>query len=177
MASPTKTSPTRTSTAKADQAKAGQAKADQARTGQARPAQRSRGAKRGGNLVSILINAALLILLNVAPGWQAVPFLTSATAQVIGLVNLTLWAGIVANAVYFVAEPRWLRAAGDLVTLTISLITTIRILEVFPFAFNGSMAFWSAVVRVLLVIGIVGSGIGILYSLVTLLRSLVRAGR
>jgi len=139
--------------------------------------QQSRGAKRGGNLVSVLINAALLIVLNIDPGWQAVPFLTPATAQVIGLVNLTLWAGIVANAVYLVAEPRWLRAVGDLVTLTISLITTVRILQVFPFAFHGSMGFWSVVVRVLLIVGIAGASIGILYSLGVLIRRAVGAGQ
>jgi len=134
-------------------------------------------ARRGGNVVAILINGALLYLLNAHPGWRAVPFLTPATTQVIGLVNLTLAAGIVANLVYFVAQPRWLRAIGDLTTLTISLITTVRIWSVFPFAFHGSMAFWSDVVRVLLVIGIVGASIGIVYSAVTLLRSIARAGR
>jgi hypothetical protein len=139
--------------------------------------QPSRQARRGGNLASVVINAVLLYLINAHPGWQSAPFLTPATAQVIGLVNLTLVAGIVANAVYFVADPRWLRAAGDLATLTITLVTTVRIWEVFPFAFHGSMAYWSTVVRVLLMIGIVGVSIGILYSLSVLIKGVVKVAR
>jgi len=142
-----------------------------------RTRQRSRGAKRGSNVVSIVINGVLLYLLDAHPGWQSMSFLTPATAQVIGLVNLTLWSGIVANAVYFIAEPRWLRAIGDVVTLSIALVTTVRIWEVFPFAFHGSIAFVSEVLRVFLMIGIVGTSIGILYSLGVLIAGAAGAGR
>ena len=138
--------------------------------------QRSPGSRRGGYLVSIAINGVLLYLLNVHPGWQSMSFLTPATAQVIGLVNLTLWAGIVANGVYFIADPPPLRAAGDLVTLTITLVTTVRVWSVFPFAFHGSVAFVDMIMRVVLIIGIVGASIGILYSVVTVIRTLIRAG-
>lgn len=137
---------------------------------------RSPAARRGGYLVSVAINGVLLYLLNAHPGWQSMSFLTPAAAQVIGLVNLTLWAGIVANGVYFIADPPPLRAVGDLVTLAIALVTTVRVWDVFPFAFHGSVAFVAVIARVVLIIGIVGTGIGILYSVVTLIRSLVRAG-
>jgi hypothetical protein len=138
--------------------------------------QRSRASRRGGYLVSIAINGVLLYLLDAHPGWESMSFLTPATAQVIGLVNLTLWAGIVANGVYFMADPPPLRAAGDLVTLTIALVTMFRVLDVFPFAFHGSVAFVAVVARVVLIVGIVGASIGLLYSVVTLIRSLVGAG-
>jgi hypothetical protein len=141
-----------------------------------RRAQRSRASRRAGYLVSIAINGVLLYLLNVHPGWQSMSFLTPSTAQVIGLVDLTLWAGIVANGVYVIADPVPLRVVGDLVTLTIGLVTTVRVWDVFPFAFHGSVAFVAVIVRVVLVIGIVGASIGIIYSTVTLVRSLVRAG-
>ncbi len=144
---------------------------------QPRDRTQSRGARRGGNVVSIIINGVLLYLINAQPGWQAAPFLTPAAAQVIGLVNLTLAAGVVANVVYFIAEPRWLRAMGDLATLTIALVTTIRVLQVFPFVFHGSVEFMSAVVRVLLIVGIVGASIGILYSIAVLIGLAARAGR
>jgi hypothetical protein len=39
-------------------------------------------------------------------------FLTPATAQVIGLVNLPLWAGILANGLYVIAHPAPLRAVS-----------------------------------------------------------------
>jgi uncharacterized membrane protein len=62
------------------------------------------------------------------------------------------------------------------VTLTIGLVTTLRVWDVFPFAFHGSVAFVAVIARVVLIIGIVGACIGILYSVVTLIRSLARAG-
>jgi hypothetical protein len=129
---------------------------------------RSRGSRRSGNLVSILINGLLIYLLDAHPGWRAVPFLTPATTQVIGLFTLTLAAGIAANVVYFIADPPRLRACGDLITLTIWLITALRIWQVFPFAFHGSIAFWAVIVQVFLIIGIVGTCIGLVYSLVIL---------
>jgi hypothetical protein len=141
-----------------------------------RRGQRSPASRRAGYLVSIAINGVLLYLLDAHPGWQSIAFLTPATAQVIGLVNLMLWAGVVANGIYFIADPPPLRAVGDLVTLTIGLVTTLRVWDVFPFAFHGSVAFVAVIARVVLIIGIVGACIGILYSVVTLIRSLARAG-
>lgn len=138
--------------------------------------QRSGASRRGGYLVSIAINGLLLYLLDAHPGWQSMSFLTPATAQVIGLVNLMLWAGIVANGVYVIADPAPVRAVGDLVTLTIGLVTTVRVWEVFPFAFHGSVAFVAVVARIVLITGIVGASIGILYCVITLIRSLVKAG-
>jgi hypothetical protein len=138
--------------------------------------QRSGASRRGGYLVSIAINGLLLYLLDAHPGWQSMSFLTPATAQVIGLVNLMLWAGIVANGVYMIADPAPVRAVGDLVTLTIGLVTTVRVWEVFPFAFHGSVAFVAVVARIVLITGIVGASIGILYCAITLIRSLVKAG-
>jgi hypothetical protein len=138
--------------------------------------QQSRASRRAGYLVSIAINGVLLYLLNAHPGWQSMSFLTPATAQVIGLVNLMLWAGIAANCVYFIADPPPLRAFWDAVTLTIALVTTLRVWDVFPFAFHGSVAFVAVPARVVLIIGIVGACIGILYSIVTLIRSLLRVG-
>jgi len=48
----------------------------------------------------VVVNAALLFVLNGQPGWQALPFLTSATSQVLGLVNLSLAVGLAVNLVY-----------------------------------------------------------------------------
>jgi hypothetical protein len=60
--------------------------------------------------------------------------------------------------------------------LTIGLVTTVRVWEVFPFAFHGSVAFVAVVARIVLITGIVGASIGILYCAITLIRSLVKAG-
>jgi hypothetical protein len=70
------------------------------------PARRpSAGERRAGCGLAILFSTALLIILNGSPGWQAIPFLTSDTAQVLWLVNLSLAAGIAANLVYLAYDP------------------------------------------------------------------------
>ncbi len=73
--------------------------------------------------LAIVFSTALLVILNGSPGWQALPFLTSDTTQVLGLVNLCLAAGIAANLVYLAYDPPWLKSLGDLATTGIGLAT------------------------------------------------------
>lgn len=129
------------------------------------PAQR-----RAGYLIAIVINGVLLYLLNGSPGWQAAPFLTAATAQVIEVVNLALGAGIAVNAAYLVHDPPWLRRLGDLATTVLGLAAAIRIWQVFPFSFGAGEQGWSTVARVLLIVAIVGSAIAIVVNLARLFR-------
>ena len=104
------------------------------------------------------------------PGWQALPFLTSDTSQVIGLVNLSLAVSLAVNVVYLFYDPPWLKSLGDLVTSGIGLAVAIRIWQVFPFAFHGSSAWWSTAARVLLILVIVGSAMSIVVQAVSLAR-------
>ena len=113
---------------------------------------------RAGYGVAVGFGAALLFVLNGSPGWQAIPFLTSDTTQVLWLVNLSLAAGIAANLVYLAYDPSWLKSLGDLATTGIGLAAAIRIWQVFPFDLSSG---WSTAVRVLLVIAIAGSCIAL----------------
>jgi hypothetical protein len=131
----------------------------------------SAGARRVGYGLAVAINSALLLVLNGWPGWRAMPFLTSSTDQVIWLVNLSLAAGIAANIVYMANDASWLKALGDLATTAIALAAAARILQVFPFDLSSG---WSTAVRVLLVVAIVGSCIGVLVNVALLARSLAR---
>jgi hypothetical protein len=132
------------------------------------PARRpSAGARRAGYCIAIAFSAALLFILNGRPGWQAIPFLTSDTDQVLWLVNLSLAAGIAANVVYLAYDPPWLKSLGDLTTTGIGLATAIRVWQVFPFALSSG---WSIAVRVLLVVAIAGSCIALVVQIVSLAR-------
>ena len=132
------------------------------------PARRpSAGARRAGYCIAVAFSAALLIVLNARPGWQAMPFLTSDAGQVLWLVNLSLAAGITANVVYLAYDPPWVRSLGDLVTTGIGLAAAIRIWQVFPFALSSG---WSTAMRVLLAVAIAGSCIALVVQIVALTR-------
>ena len=128
-------------------------------------------ARRFGYLVAALVDGALLYAANVWPGWGAVPFLTSETRLVLGLVNASILVSAAANLVYLVNDPRWLKALGDVATTGVGIAALVRIRTVFPFAFTNTSVDWNLVAKVLLVVGIVGSAIAIVVALVTFVRS------
>ncbi len=122
---------------------------------------------RAGHVVGVLVNLVILFLVNIRPGWEAVPFLTEQTTLVLGLVNLSLWVGVAAEASYVVTPSRAWRALGDVATTGVGLAALVRIWQVFPFDLG---SFWETVVRVGLVVGIAGSLIGIVAALSRLIR-------
>ncbi|MEU4524618.1 hypothetical protein AB0F52_38595 [Amycolatopsis sp. NPDC024027] len=131
-------------------------------------------ARRTGYVVSALINAALLVAVNGRPGWEVVPFLTAETHLVVGVVDLCLVAGLVTSVVYVWCDPEWLTALGGVVTALAGLVAIVRIWQVFPFDFAGSSFDWPLTARILLVVGIAGTAIGLLVQAVTLVRAGVR---
>ena len=131
---------------------------------------RGRGTRRLGYLVAAGVNALLWYLANVSPGWEAVPFLTAGTVEVLPLFNLALGVGLVSNLVYVLWDPPRLRALGDLVGAVVALALGVRVYRVFPFDFAGLSYDLTTLMRVVVVLGIIGSAIGILAALVALVR-------
>jgi len=129
--------------------------------------------RRAGYAVAMTVNLVLLFLVNVTPGWQAVPFLTENTTDVLLLVNLSMGAAVVANAVYSVLDPPWVRALGDAVTTSVGLASLVRIWQVFPFEFDTSSVPWDLVARWVIGIGIFGCVVAIIVALVRFVRALV----
>ena len=136
----------------------------------ASPRRPSVAARRSGYIVAAAVNGLVLYLVNRRPGWEALPFLTQDMTKVLGLVNASILAGIVTNLVYLFADPPRLRSLGDLVTTGIGLAAMVRIWQVWPISFDGRGFPWDTVFRWLVAIGIVGSAIGIVAALVTLVR-------
>lgn len=133
-----------------------------------RPAQATR---RFGYTVSVTVNAALLFGVNQWPGWDVLPFLTPATQSVVGWVNASIIVGVAANLVFLLSDPPALKALGDLFTTVVGVAALLRIWQVFPFDFVGDSIDWALVVRILLGVGIFGSGVGIVAAVVTFVRS------
>ena len=139
-----------------------------------RKARPSLAARRAGYVVAVLVNAAILYAVNRTPGWDAVPFLTAQTQDVIPAVNASILAGLVANALYLWRDPPWIRALGDVVTTSFGLFALMRLWAVFPVEFADGGFDWALVVRILLGLGIAGSIVGILAGLVRLVRAPTR---
>lgn len=123
----------------------------------ARSKRPSAASRRFGYAVAVAVNLALLAVVNRWPGWDAISFLTEDTERVLGIVNASMIAGVLANAVFLVDDRRWFKAAGDLVTTAIGLAAAMRVWQVFPFDIGST---WALVAHVLLAIAIVGSVIG-----------------
>lgn len=134
-------------------------------------------ARRAGYVVAVLVDLALLFAVNRWPGWESLPFLTADTTRVLPLVNASLWVGVVANLVFLLRDPPWLRALGDVVTTAVGLLAMVRIWQVFPVEFTSGGFDWEPVARLLLVVGIVGSVIGVAVALVNLARALLAPRR
>lgn len=124
--------------------------------------------RRAGYIGSIVVNLVLLWLINGWPGWEAVPFLTDRTVLVIGAVNASIIARVVADAVNVALDLPRPRALGDIVSIGFGLAALVQIWQVFPLDVIGTG--WETVARVLLVIALVGSVIGIVEAFVRLVR-------
>ena len=127
--------------------------------------------RRFGYLVAVLINAVLLYVANVSPGWEAVPFLTADTVLVMGLVTASIIVNLTANAAYVITDPPWFKALGTVLTSAVGFLAAVRIWQVFPFDFDSSAFDWALVARIVLGLAIVGSAIGVIAGLVALARS------
>lgn len=119
--------------------------------------------RRGGYVGSLLVSVIMLVLVNGWPGWEAVPFLTDRTVLVIGAVNASIISRAAADLVNIVLDLPRVRALGDIVSIGFGLAAIVQVWQVFPLDVIGTA--WETVARVLLVIGFVGSGIGILEAL------------
>ena len=122
--------------------------------------------RRGGYVGSLVVSLVMLVLVNVWPGWQAVPFLTDRMVLVIGAVNASIIARAVADLVNIVVDLPRPRAFGDIVSLGVGLAALVQIWQVFPLDVIGTP--WEVVARVVLAIGAVGTGIGIIEAVVRL---------
>lgn len=128
-------------------------------------------ARRAGYAVALVVNSVLLGMVNVTPGWEALPFLTEQTPLVLGLVNASLTTAIVANAAYLLTDPTWFRALGDVAQSIVGLAAMVRIWQVFPFALDDSTLDWPIIVRWVLGVGVAGSVIALVVGIVALVRA------
>ena len=131
--------------------------------------------RRFGYAVAIVVNAIGLYIVQNLLEWD-ISFVTSDFAQVDGLISLSLIATIGANVLFLFFDPRWFKGAVEAWSQAISLLATLRLLQVFPFDFDEWAGPWEQVARAVLIIAAIGTAIGILTSIRNLVRGLSDLG-
>ncbi|GAB3250916.1 hypothetical protein [Nocardioides dilutus] len=130
----------------------------------------ARGARRFGYVVAVAVNLAMLALIHAWPGWDVVPFLTPQTTDVLPFVDASIVTSILVNTLYVVRDGRGVKASGDLVTNLVSMLSLIRMWQVWPFDFDGVWAGWQPLTYVLLAVATIGTAIAALVQVATLVR-------
>ncbi len=133
-------------------------------------------ARRFGYAIGAVVNLVLMFVIYVWPGWEAVPFLTDDTTQVLGLVMVSLIVGVATNLVYIVADPPLLRTLGDVLSTGIAVAVITRTLRVFPFDFGDATFDWALLTRTLLVLLIIATSIGLVAQMVRMGKLIVGGG-
>ena len=133
-------------------------------------------ANRVGYVIAIVINAALLVVVNNLLAWGWISWLTDDFEEVLPLLNLSLTATILVNLVYLAFDAEWFKSLCELGLLSISLAVTIRLYQVFPFDFSAYDVDWAVLARIVLIIAMVGVGIAMIVQVVKLVRFAIAAG-
>ncbi len=138
-----------------------------------------RAAARTRFLAGALVDVALLVVINVTPGWRTVPFLTEAASGVVAVVDVSLAVALVVNLLcLFFARPMLIRA-GEVISTAVGLTALLYLLAVFPFRFDNSGVDWTTVVRLGLISVVAVVSIALVVQLVRLVlavSSTVRSG-
>ncbi|HEX2404606.1 MAG TPA: hypothetical protein VHM29_07880 [Acidimicrobiia bacterium] len=129
-------------------------------------------ARRVGYVISIVINVAMLVIVQNLLEWGWLPFLTDEFAEVVPWISLSLIASIVVNIIYQIDDSQIVKSVGQIAVNLISVWVTYTILTVFPFDFSGYQFDWEIVTRVVLILAIVGAGIGALVEAIKLISTL-----
>ena len=116
----------------------------------ARTSRRRRSDGRASYLVGLAIYGGLLVLVNVRPSWEAVPFLTSGAAPIVEVLNLALILSLIAQAVYVVDDSPRLRAAAAYVLSLLYFVVLAEAWTAFPFDFGDDGDAWATTVRMVL---------------------------
>ena len=96
-----------------------------------------RAARASGFVGSILVNAILLYVTHHVLEWQ-IGWITPAWSDVLWAVDLTLWASIVANALFLAIDAAWFRNVAGAISCAFAVFATGWLYVVFPFDFGAA---------------------------------------
>ena len=131
-------------------------------------------ARRFGYLLGASINAGMIWLVNVTPGWWWVPFLTEEFGQVVWLITASLLVGVAVNLGQMAFDPPWARRLGDTISAAFAVVILQRLWSIFPFDLDPGWVGWTTPLRVTLLLVTIATAIGLVASCAQCLHLLVR---
>lgn len=126
------------------------------------PPELKRAGIRFGYAIAVVLNVAMLIVVQNVLDWGWLPFLTEDFADVIPWISLSLVVSIVVNLVYQLTDTTVVKSTGQILSNLISIVVTYQVLTVFPFDFSNYGFDWALVTRIVMVLAMVGAGLGVL---------------
>jgi len=127
-------------------------------------------------IFSVIFNIAFLVVVNKVPDWNIV-FITDTFPDILWALNTSLAVSLAGNFILIFFHPRFLHHLFNAVFAVFGIVAASVMLSVFPFDFSRIAVEWlNIVVRIVLIVGIVGSAIGIVVHSVKAIGALIRSG-
>jgi len=123
--------------------------------------------KKPGYIVAIIVNVIMIFVFNNLLNW-GVPFITSAFADVLWAINLSLNLTIAANVTYLFYDATWYRHLSQAFLNIIAIVMIYTVYNVFPFDESNTMAVQA--LRIALPFLVVALGIAFIVEVVKLLQ-------
>lgn len=111
--------------------------------------------KKAEYIAAIIFNLIFLYIVNNLLNWN-IYFITSALNEVLWIINLSIIAAIIGNALLLAYNPEWFRHVIKIIINIFALVSTYFVYIVFPFNFYNSFINWGlGIFLILIMIGIV----------------------
>lgn len=127
-------------------------------------------------IASITSNIIFFFIINLYPLWitKTNGVVTNNWISVLWAMDLAIITLVVGYVVLLAYSPKWLRALVEFFIAVTALVSTVVFLIVFPIDFSALVGMWlNTLLKVFLIIGIVGTSIGALVSLVKFVRAMI----
>jgi hypothetical protein len=136
----------------------------------------SRGARRFGYGVSIIVQVAMLVVVNtiLTWDWSFMSWLTDDFSDLLPYINLSLVASIIVNVICMAYDPLWFKSFTQVILAIISFIVAIQTWRIFPFDFSETAFDATILVRFGLVFIMFAIGASIIAETVKMVRELSR---
>lgn len=125
----------------------------------------------------MLVNAAMIVVVNNILEWGWFSWLTNDFELLIPIINLSLMASILVNLAYMVYDAEWFKSMCEIGLLVISITVAVRTFQVFPFDFSAYSWDWEATTKMIIACAIIGMSIALIVNAVKLIVILVRTAQ